>query len=199
MKKEYTVNISEKHKAFLWMVPKTGSFHATFIFNHFDFISYNTAELGLREKFLTHNHSMELFPGHENYKFICTVRNPFTKLLSEFKYRLTDKSEFTPEKFRKFFSEKSDVQFDYIFVMFQKRKPDYFLRIEHLWADYIKIPFVYNSKLCQSGLLYELCNKKLNGTFIRPEEKFFYTKDMIEHVKYVAKDYLEMFGYDYPY
>jgi len=199
MKKEYTVNISEKHKAFLWMAPKTGSFHASFVFNHFDFISKSTGGNDMREKFLRHNHAMDLFPGHENYKFICTIRNPFTKLVSEFKYRLTNKEEFNVKNFRNFFHEKSDRNFDLGFIMFQDRTPDYPIRVEHLWTDYIKIPFVYNSKICQSGALYDLCKKRMNGTFFSDIEKDFYTKDMIEHVKYVAKDYLEMFGYDYPY
>jgi hypothetical protein len=199
MNEHYTVNISEKHKAFLWMAPKTGSYHASFTFNHFDFISYSTAGNNLREKFLTHNHSMDLFPGHENYKLICTVRNPFTKLVSEFKYRLQHEEEFTTENFRNFFSEKSERNFDLSFNMFKVRKPDYPLRVEYLWHDYIQIPFVYNSKLCQSGILYELCKKKMNGTIVDPKEKDLYTKDMIENVKFVAKEYLEMFGYDYPY
>jgi hypothetical protein len=199
MKNNYTVNISEKNKAFLWMPPKTGSLHASFVFNHFDFVTKSTGGSDLREKFLSHNHAMDLFTGHENYKFICTIRNPFTKLVSEFKYRLTNKDEFTVKNFRNFFHEKSERNFDLGFIMFQDRKPDYPIRVEHLWTDYIKIPFVYNSKICQSGALYDLCKKRMNGTFFSDAEKEFYTKDMIEHIKYVAKDYLEMFGYDYPY
>jgi hypothetical protein len=49
-----------------------------------------------------------------------------------------------------------------IFQLETTRKPDYVLRVETLYEDYIKIPFVRNSLLNTSGILKDLCSKKMN-------------------------------------
>jgi len=78
-----------------------------------------------------------------------------------------------------------------------KRKPDYFLRVESLYYDYIQIPFIRNSKLNKCGLLYELCNKKLhsNKNNVKSLEEY-YTEDMANHTYEQFKDYFELLGYD---
>lgn len=79
------------------------------------------------------------------------------------------------------------------------RFPDYSLRVEHLWNDYTNIPFIKNSKLYQSGILYDLCSKKFNSTEKIKDEEFFYSEDMKDYLMTVGKKYFEFYGYDYPY
>lgn len=196
------INISEKHKCFLWMPPKTGTSHATFILKHFEFntCGYENEELtGCQEFRQTHN--VELFPGHSYYSLICTARNPFTMYTSFFRFnnsRTTDK--ISVENFREFFE--GLIEKNYIvkyFSEFDKRMPDYFLRVEHLWHDYNKIRFVRESKLNKSGLLYDLCHKKINVSPTSDLERKFYTKDMIDYMMSVGKNYFDRLGYSYPY
>lgn len=194
-------NISEKHKVFLWLPPKTGSSHAHFILSHFDFATeiLNRAGGDARADNFTHNHTTDLFPGHENYKLICTIRNPFKMVMSDFKYQCQFKSKFTADEFKKFFAERTEDKFRYFFLIFERRIPDYFIRVEHLWYDYTKIPFIYNSKLNQSGILYDLCKIKINATFEEKDVKDFYTNDMIDYLYDVGKDFFKLTGYEYPY
>lgn len=195
----YTVNISEENKVFLWMIPKTGSYHSHLVFSHFDFVTFSTNKHQLRGRFFSHNHFTDLFPNHENYKLICTARNPFTKIISEFKFNLGDLTKHNQINFQRYFEELSNRNFYNFFKLTEKRIPDYFIRIENLWSDYNKIPFVKNSKLNQSGLLYDLCKKKMNSTIQTEKEQDFYTKDMIDHLLDVGRDYFNLLGYTYPY
>ena len=195
-------NISEKYKFFIWLPPKTGTTHASFIFKHFDIQSKffkKNGEIEVVE--FRHNHSLNFFPGSEKYKFILTARNPFTRYVSLFKFSSKKKSEeLTVENFRKFFFDMVDSNdMKNYFLSHSLRLPDYSLRIEHLWTDYTNIPFIRNSKLYQSGILYDLCNKKFNSTPKLKDEELFYSQDMKDYLMTIGKKYFEFYGYDYPY
>jgi hypothetical protein len=80
--------------------------------------------------------------------------------------------------------------------MFEKRTPDYPLRQENLYGDYLKIPFIRDSKLNQSGVLEELCQKKLNkGRYTKPV-KDYYNQETANIVYTNYKEYFDLFGYD---
>jgi uncharacterized protein (DUF927 family) len=75
--------------------------------------------------------------------------------------------------------------------------PKYFLRMEYLYYDYTQIPFIRNSKLNKSGLLYELCNKKIHSK--KQEVKSlseYYTEDMADYLYKTIKPYFDLVGYD---
>ena len=197
---EGQINISEENKSFLWLPPKTGTMHATLVFSHLNFNTVGWKDNSLKVNFFRHNHSTHLFPGHENYKLICTARNPFTLLISEFKFfEVRDKKNFTSENFRKYFAKVSDMNFKSYFFHMKNRVPDYFIRVEHLYYDYIQIPFVRNSKLNKSGILYDLCQKKINATTETPVGPDFYTPDMIDRIYQAGGDYLKLLNYEFPY
>ena len=116
MIREGAINISEENKSFLWLPPKTGTMHAAVIFSHFNFLTLEEVDNPLKENFFKHNHSIRLFTGHENYKLICTARNPFSLFISEFKfYELKDEKDFTPENFQKYFAKISELNFKSFF------------------------------------------------------------------------------------
>lgn len=67
------VNISDKHRAFLWTPNKTASSLATEIFDNFDFYAYDTTKKEKVANEVNHFHSNCFFDGHENYDFITTT------------------------------------------------------------------------------------------------------------------------------
>jgi len=201
MTENYQINISEKNKSFLWLPPKTGTVHATFIFNHFEFYTFHSnSENELRKGYLQHNHARDLFPNHENFKLISTARNPYTKIISIYKYNLQKKEEFHYEGFRVFFLQKTQQpHFWTHFDLSYKRTPDFFIRMENLYLDYVQIPFIRDSKINKCGVLEDLCKIEMNSTIELPQTKDFFTSDMIDYVYRMTKDYMNLLKYEYPY
>jgi len=83
-------NISEKHKAFIITPQSTGSRTFCDILDNFDFHTYELCNNILKHKSekITHNHTFKLFPNHEDYKLIMTGRNPYNRVVSNFKRSL---------------------------------------------------------------------------------------------------------------
>ena len=83
-------NISEKHKAFTITPQSTGSRTFCKILNNFEFHTYELCNnnLNFKKDEITHNHTFSLFPNHEDYKLIMTGRNPYNRLVSNFKRSL---------------------------------------------------------------------------------------------------------------
>jgi len=200
------INVYEKEKVFLWLPPKTGTHHAVEVFNHFDFkhivSSYDKKTIHFTENRVIHNHTLDLFEGHENYEIICTARNPLKRVFSAFFYGdklMGKKIELNKKSFIKFFSEtiydNDSVWLQGIF--FKNRKPKYFLRTESLYEDYLKIPFVAESSFAKSGELESFCKIKLNSAE-RQEFKIqdFYTQDMVDYLYNRYKDYFDELGYE---
>jgi hypothetical protein len=202
-KNRYTITYSEKEKMVLFLPPKTGTVHATFIFNHYDFTTdvydYETEEY-YKHHGVLHHHNMTMPQKYESYSLICTARNPYSRLVSA--YNSSKKTSFFSgkpiEEFKNYFSKNFDNGFPYILDEFSNEViPKYFLRVESLYHDYIQIPFIKNSKLNKSGLLYELCNKKIHATYDNSAvlDEYF-TEDMADFVYTRFKSYFDLVGYD---
>ena len=86
-------NISEKHKSFTITPQKTGSRTFCHILDNFDFHTYELCNNTLQHKSnkVTHNHTFRLFPNHEDYKLIMTARNPYNRVVSNFRRSLQSK------------------------------------------------------------------------------------------------------------
>lgn len=192
-------NISEKHKTFLWLLDKTGTSHAKKVLSNFDFCFYKFLE---REKILDRQeiiqqHHCNFFPGHENYNFFVTVRNPYSRFLSS--YFFDNKGScFVPsvKDFENFLSIKLYEEKISECYSFHYRTPDYFVRLENLFEDYQHIPFVKNSQLNESGKLFDLCSKKVNENPTKVRLSEFYTPHIADMVYFSTQNYFEMFGYD---
>ena len=194
--------ISDELKYFLWTPPKTASIHAVNIFSFFPFdtivCSPDRKEITSHDFLPLHNHNLDLFEGHVDYKLICTARNPLKRIFSAYIYVNKTKNDVSVRGFRDFFKqmmEENDV-FWTSGIKNLDRTPDYYIRQEHLFEDYIKIPFIRESKLYSCGFLEELCQKKVNRS---PETKLdikeCYTEDMIHYVYTEYKDYFDRLGY----
>jgi hypothetical protein len=200
----YALTYSDVNKSILWTPPKTGSSHATFIFNHFDFITEfydkETSEI-LKEKrtnIITHHHNCVTTNQFSGYDVICTTRNPYARLLSGFFYLTSiEKTELNVQNFRKFFAkEVTEPKILHDAFYGYSKIPKYFLRTENLYEDYIKIPFVRESKLNQCGLLFDLCNKKLNVGRHSVPTKDFFTMDMIDYLYDNFRNLFDIDGYE---
>ena len=204
------ITYSEKEKMILLLPMKTGTIHATFIFQHFDFITehYDLKTNKVLDKLdsVIHHHCMNIPQRYEDYSIICTARNPYSRLVSAYNNSriITEINKPSDENFKNHFSKKkidtgyqSDNGFPYGRDSFlYNETPKYFLRVESLYHDYIQIPFIKNSKLNKSGVLYELCNKKIHSTGDKKRPlKEYYTEDMADYMYDKFKYYFDIIGY----
>lgn len=197
------LNISEEHKAFLWLPPKTASEHAATVFTLFPFENYVCDfQRSYKEHYfglVKHDHGLHLFQGHENYTLICTARNPIKRIFSAYIYNERRHKNYSVQGFRNFFSAVMN-EHDCFWMMGSKnftRVPDYFIRQEHLYEDYLKIPFVAQSKIATCGALEELCDKRIN--FTEPHNldiKECFTDDMIDYLYHEYRWYFDKLNYE---
>jgi hypothetical protein len=194
---------SEQERLAVFLPPKTGTIHATFILNHFNFktnIYDKDDRLILEEDYLIHHHNRIIPKRYEDYDVIYTTRNPYTRLLSLYYYdkKVTELNTQYTKTFKEYFSSGANsgwmnIKSEFNFI----KTPKYILRLEHLYHDYIQIPFIRDSKLNKSGVLYDLCEKKIHA---KPQDtkslREYYTQDMADHVYETFKPYFDLTGYD---
>jgi len=198
-----SITYSDIHKSILWTPPKTGSSHAAFMFTHFEFstkfFNKETFELvnSRPTAMIGHHHNCIITDQLKDYDVICTTRNPYSRLLSGFFYMTITQTELTVQNFRKFFAKQMDKPTILHDAYYGYSKiPKYFLRTENLYEDYLKIPFVSESKLNQCGLLYDLCNMKINKSINYVPTKDFYTMDMIDYLYDNYRNLFDIDGYE---
>jgi hypothetical protein len=199
------VNISHEHKIVLWLWSKCGSTHMTKIMKKFNFKHFKTDgnNLILVQNNIVQIHFCNLFFGHEDYKIMAAVRNPYSRFFSEYTFHRNSEefilNETNKEKFREFMYK--SVVFNEFFrkncVDFTERIPDYPVRLENLYEDYSKIPFIVESEYYKSGELKKAVSQKVNVS--NEDEtlwKKFYTQETADIVYYRMARYFYLFGYD---
>ena len=199
------INISLKHKTFLWLWGKCGTTHMTQILKGLDFKFYlvENNNLLLKNNHIVQDHSCYVFPGHENFKLLAAIRNPYAKFFSEFIFtNNTEKiecSQKNKERFREDLENRLNkrLRFTENCCDFFDREPDYPVRLENLFEDYSKIPFIVESDYYKSGRLEEKTKVRVN---VSNEDEFrwkkFYTQQTADMVYYRMPRYFELFGYD---
>lgn len=191
------INISDKENFFLWLWDKTGTSLSKKILSNFDFYFYGfkDGQRKLISNEITQLHVCKLFPGHEQYKMLATVRNPYIRLFSSYcmGYNFEVKNI---DDFKKFVENALYLEKNFECSLFSERTPDYFVRVENVFEDYLKIPFIRRSSLYQNGKLYEICNSKVNPSNHSLDWRDFYDKSLADLVYYGTQSYFELFGYD---
>lgn len=173
-------NLSEKNKCFTITYPHTGSRSLMTVLDQFDFDTYELKnnKLIYRKQGSQHNHTFDLFEGHENYKMMISCRNPYDIFVSKFRFYLgglrTMKSTFDLKTEYLNFIEEFLFEIEERFWFrpshmikteeLLKRPIDYRIKLENLAESYSKVPFISESELnkkAESVSLPSLINTKI--------------------------------------
>jgi hypothetical protein len=198
-KKIVVANLEEK--LFVWTPPRTASITSHNILNKLNFrvFKFDGQNLINDPKTRPHNHSTNLFLGHENFSLITTVRNPYTLMVSKFKF-WNPNSDTSVKEFSSFletwFYNRTDELTYLSCYDYSQRVPDYLIRTESMFEDYLKIPFVINTEYYKSGELLNDCNKKINvSEHSELDWKTFYNQNTADMVFYNFVHVFELCGY----
>jgi hypothetical protein len=203
MDSENYVNISLKNNCFVIMPPKTGSIHVTNILKNFDFKLYKEKDSNFKLVFetLIHSHHTNLFTNHNNFKLLLTVRNPYSLMFSYLNFYPKEDSvstiiDYFENSLQREFYQTNSIWNSY--QSFQERAPDYVLRLENLYEDYSKIPFINSSEMFLSGELEKQCKIKKNEKpeIFKRNWKDYYNQTIADLVYYNFSNYFESFGYN---
>jgi hypothetical protein len=197
--------LSLKHNSILWLPQKTASTHASWVFAHFDFMPYTTSEkneliIDILSDKVHFGHELGLPPSHESMSLISTVRNPYERVFSFFirtSRRDVKPSQYDFEKFIEDLIDNKTSRFHFFSKTIQSllhRTPDFIIRKENMYEDYLKIPFIKDSKLVSCGILEEMCEKKIND-HLTYDSSDFYTEEIKEQVYSFMKIEFDSFGY----
>ena len=198
---KYHINISDKYKTFVWTPERTGSNHITNVIR----------KLGFKTHFFEDNKLVNIdglklsshcnfFENHWDYSFILSTRNPYSSFAS---LAGAGHMKFTSEN-QELLRERMEREFQFPILSgncctcFHIRTPDYFVRTESLYEDYLTIPFIKNHDINLSGELERLCKEKINSSPAAIENywKKFYDQDMADLVYYNNVNSFELFGYN---
>jgi hypothetical protein len=196
------LNISKKNKAFFWLPPKCASTSLSWVLSFFEFssiaIDVDTNQIHRILLNQTHFGPSMIYPlNYSELTFVCSVRNPYHRILSMYK---SFSKDFSVSNFEKFIDDrilKNDNLDKFKFSeLFTKKTPDYYIRTENLYEDLIRIPFIGESELNTSGILKTFCLKKMNMSFnqLNPEE--YLTPRIKESIYEIFSEQFELFGYE---
>lgn len=202
------VFINEELKFFVWFPPRTGSTNAWRIFEKLGF-SYKTLNTTTKKfepysnRF--HNHYHQLFEGHENFQLVTLLRNPYSRLVSQFKVTscpfkgdVVDGERY--DRFEHFLQNVfyNDEKEDNMTWWYKPtREGDYHIRQESNYEDFCNLPFVKSTDLYKSGELKTLCETPIHtmkGDEVPWQE--FYNQDRADIVYFNTANYFEKYKYD---
>lgn len=198
---KYHINISDKYRTFVWTPERTGSNHFTNIIKRLGFKTHVFEDNKLVEIESLHLSShCKFFDNHWDYSFILSTRNPYSHSVS---FGGGGYLDFTPEN-QELVRERMENEFQFPLIKgnccncFHIRPPDYFVRLESLYDDYLNIPFIKDHQINLSGELEKMCKEKVNSSPATDNNywKKFYDQDMADLVYYNNIKSFELFGYD---
>lgn len=197
MEEKKQINILPDYNYIVWMPAKTGTRHALEVLKRYGLkvFEYENSENStpLFNEKTTYVHPCNLHKTYQNFKIICLARNPYARILSYYNFvslPLDDKLMFYN------FVYDQCMYVDNSCFRFDDRIPEYFLRLEYLYEDYSKIPFINSSEYFRNGLLEQFCKFKIGKTKREVDLKDFYDQKTADLVYYNFSHYFELLGYD---
>jgi hypothetical protein len=215
------MNISHEHKTIWWAPEKTGSKVTSHILKNYDFFYYerypNSEQRRLCDPY--HSHYI-IFPDeYSDYEVICSIRNPYDRILSIFINfsRLSlvytkDNIEYYRKRFEIFIKEMflspnltqnlpyapdSPNLGRYLKkVNFSDKVPDVFIRMENLENDLKSINFIKNTDLWEKSDFSGFLSK---NDFIVKRPFYFwdvYTNTSAKYVYEYFKNHFYLCDYD---
>lgn len=176
----------------LFAPERTGSRTAQAILNFYGFQSNRPGSSN--KTIFEYTHDCKILDGFENYKIICTARNPYGRILSIFtSFKQISVNRFHGiQEFEDFLLR--DINLTHwtkiICNPLLEKKPDYILRLEYLKHDYENLPFIYDV----------IDEKKLDKMLSHGKEpnnwEEVYTQQMKEIVYQKCKNHFEFWGYE---
>lgn len=181
------MNISHEHKIIWWAPERCGTKATAHIFNKLGF-EYFVDETENRKQITNggsyyQSHSLKYPEKYKDYKIICSIRNPYDRMLSIFLNFTNLGSTFVytkdkPQKlvntFDSFIREmllyhkvstkkdlvKKPLQKAYLSkYSFETQIPDFFIKMESLEEDLGKLDFVRESEIWKSGYIRDYLNQ----------------------------------------
>lgn len=194
--------IYSKTQDFYLILPmKTGTVTASWIFTYFDFQTYtrNFDSNGNYTEFanpaMSAVHSFYLPQEVTNPKIIITARNPYDRILSRFLFTWTKNYLPNPKDFENHIIKSIEIN-NPMDVIPDNIKPEYIVRLENLYEDYMKIHFIQSSNLTKSGILKDFLEKKINENRLKVDRNQFLTQVNKELIYSSFKNQFELFGYE---
>lgn len=147
-----------------------------------------------------HNHFYNLFESHEEYSFITTLRNPYQLMVSFFKFGNPYNDDLSVEAFEKFlhshFYGKTEFMKYFDCYDYSIRIPDYIIRVESMFDDYMKLPFTSRTNYYKSGELFKDCQIKVNPSKENGLDWYsYYNSNIADIVYYNFINVFELGGY----
>ena len=171
------MNYSDKHKI-VWLAPERCATRiVSHIFKDYDFFyrtKFERLPLPLCEPY--HSHGMEIFEGFEDYEVVCSIRNPYDRVLSIFTNLTTVGSDEVFSKgTREIFIRKFEYFVEEVFAFTEYKKvvenvekypvfnnyisklsfdefiPTKFIRMENLTEDLNNLKFLLESEKWNNG------------------------------------------------
>jgi hypothetical protein len=134
------MNVCHELKTILWFPQRTASRTISNLFHHYNFINmeHNTPMNGINN----YTHDLLIPQGCENYEIVCTVRNPYSWLLSiwhwdNFYPSVSEKDRISYAEF----VEKRPSDLESIMENILKTEIKYFIKYESIKQDIKKIPW----------------------------------------------------------
>lgn len=192
------MNVCHELKTILWLPPRTGSRTVAQLFNKYNFINtYTQRHINNTD----YGHELSIPVGCEDYEIICTVRNPYSWLLSIWAWNnfYPDVAEKDRISFQQFVSQ-GQYELTDISKHVLNNKITYPIRLEFLREDLKNIPWfelteqevitVVNTNLNNSPELKRSENNKLLTDYFS-----YYTEKDFEIVKEKFLPLFKRFGY----
>lgn len=213
------MNISFEHKIIWWAPERCATKATSHIFHQLGFESYfNSIENGQIKNY--HSHGINIPEEYSDYKIICSIRNPYDRVLGLFKSMTNvGKSIVYTKDTHHNFMRSYETFLNEVFMLtknvrhngidekkflkeyiskysFDDKVPDQFIRSENLIEDISKLNFVTESGIWKSGYVEEYLTNNTHIN-IRPFKfNSVYTPTSAKLVYEFYKKHFFLCGYD---
>lgn len=182
-------NISEKYKV-EWVAPeRTGSRKVAEILSYYGFSNNGKPLYHYNNYFHSHYGPDEKY---KEYTLISNARNPYARTYSIFKNLYPQSIDKSKEKFKKYLFEEmeKDITKRMIVNPFFEKPPAYIVRLEYMFEDLLKLPFIFD--VLNESQLKMLCS---HGKPLEEWEKY-YDQETKEFVYGLTKHHFDVWGYE---
>ena len=155
----------------------------------------------------SHTHSQGIPEGYEDYPIICNMRNPYSKCVSSYLDILKGEPDLTFKDFiiDLIHEDKKMWDVDHYYINeWEKigRRPDYFIRMEHMEEDLRNIPMLPKGDKFEEALSNirenRFKNENPHDEYVGNFQKYqkYYDQEIADMVYDNHKEYFELGGYD---